>query len=151
MQINFTNKQYWDLMRSVYIADWVANAICEQDMEMDLGIQEIRKHVFSLAKEMSYQDYVEYDQDLDEYFATAKLEDDPTTRGIIDRYDEHSTWENLGQWLGERDFFKKYTTEEIQDMPNEEYFLKHMECECFWEEEFEKYGLKRLIVDESKS
>ncbi len=41
-------------MRATYMADWMANAICERGMKQDTGIKAIRNHVFSFAKEMGY-------------------------------------------------------------------------------------------------
>ena len=41
MKINFTKQQYKHLMRAMYFADWVTNAVCVDDEEKDKGIQEI--------------------------------------------------------------------------------------------------------------
>ena len=50
MKIDVTKKQYWDLMRGMYMADWVANAICEADMKRDEDIKETRNYIFSLRR-----------------------------------------------------------------------------------------------------
>ena len=55
-------------------------------------------------------------------------------------------WEELADMLGERDFFRKYTKEEIEKMSDEERFTKRMECEDTWEEEFENNGIERLVL-----
>jgi len=149
MQIELSKKQYWHLLRAVYMADWMANAICEADMEEDKGIEEIQDYVFSFAKEMGFEKYVQYDEGLKEHFATFDLEDEQSVRSHIDRYDEHITWENLVDWLGDRDFSRKYSEEEIKNMSREEYFIKRMECETPWEEELAEYGLERITIDES--
>ena len=52
IKINLTKEQYWNLIRATYMADWMANAICEAGMEQDAGIKEIRDHIFSFAKEV---------------------------------------------------------------------------------------------------
>ena len=150
MKINITKKQYWDLMRGMYMADWMANAICEADMKQDDGIKEARNHIFSFAKEMGYEDYADYDDKLGTYYATFDMDDEPSIRTLIERYDEHSAWEELGEWLGERDFFAKYTREEIKAMNDEVRFTKRMQCELVWGEEFEKYGVERLSAKDGK-
>jgi|SRR3989344_7896271 len=150
MKINLTKKQYWNLMRGMYMADWMANAICEADMKQDDGIKEARNYVFSFAKEFGYEDFVEYDDKLGAYYATFDMDDEPVTRGLIERFEEHSAWEELIDWLGDRDFFRKYTQEEIEKMTDDDCFIKRMECEIVWEEEFEKYGIERLKIDETK-
>lgn len=151
MKISFTKKQYWNLMRGMYMADWMANAICDADMKQDEEIKEARNYIFSFAKEMGFEDYVEYDKELGRYFATFDMDDEPVTRGLIERFEEHSAWDELSGWLGDRDFFKKYSPEEIEKMDDEERFMKRMECEIVWEKEFESRGIERLhIVDETK-
>ncbi len=137
-------------MRAVYMADWMANAICDADMKQDEGIKEVRNYVFSFAKEMGFEDYVAYDENMGRYYATYDMDDEPVTRGLIERYEEHSVWENLSSWLGERDFFKKYSLEEIKEMDDKERFIKRMECEIFWGKEFEKRGIERLFIKKSK-
>jgi len=151
MKINLTKEQYWNLMRAVYMADWMANAICESDMKQDDKIKEIRDYVFSFAKEMGFEDYAEYDEELGKYYATFDMDDDPATRQLIERYDEHSAWDEISSWLGERDFHRKYSREEIEKMTDEERFTKQMECEAVWGEEFEKNGIDRLKVDKNKN
>ncbi len=150
MKINITKKQYWDLMRGMYMADWMANAICDADMKKDDGIKEARNYIFSFAKEFGYEDYAEYDDELGNYYATFDMDDEPVTQALIERYDECVSWDEIGEWLGERDFYRKYTREEIEAMSGEDYFMKFMECQIVWEEEFEKHGIERLKIDEAE-
>jgi hypothetical protein len=49
-------------------------------------------------------------------------------------------------WLGERDFFRKYSRDEIKRMSDDDRFMKRMECEIVWEKEFEKHGIERLKI-----
>lgn len=137
-------------MRGMYMADWMANAICEEGMKEDDGIKEARNYIFSFAKEMGYEDFVDHDEKSGKYYATFDMDDEPSTRKLIKRFEEHSAWEELTDWLGERDFFRKYTKEEIKKMSDEDRFMKRMECEMVWGEEFEKYGVERLKIDDTK-
>ena len=54
MNIEFTKKQYWNLLRAMYMADWMANAICSVETEQDSAIKEIRDYIFSFTKEMGF-------------------------------------------------------------------------------------------------
>ena len=146
MKINLTKKQFWNLIRATYMADWMANAICERGMKEDDGIKEIRDHVFSFAKEMGYEKFVEYTKDMGKYYATFDMDDEPTTRKLINRYDEHAFWEEIIERLGERDFFRKYTKDEIKKMSDDEHYNKHMECEMVYGKEFENNGIERLGI-----
>ncbi len=147
MKINITKEQYWHLLRSVYIADWIANAICERDMKEDEDIKKVRNHVFSFAKDFGYDDFVTYDDELKSYFSTWDLDDESSTREIIERYDEHIFWEELSERMGERDFHDKYKPAEIEKMSDEERFTKHMKCQIVWEKELEKNGVERIELD----
>ena len=151
INIQFTKEQFWDLMRSLYMADWMANAICEMDMKEDKGIKDIRDYIFSFAKEMGYGDYVEYDDEHKKFYATLDMDDEPTTRKLVERYDEHSFWDEIIERLGERDFFRKYARSDMVKMNKEEYFTKCMESEQVWAEEFEKHGIDRLEIVDRKN
>lgn len=129
------------------MADWTANAICEADMKQDEDIKGIRNHIFSFAKEMGFEKYIGYDKDIG-YYADFELDDEPSIRSLIERYDEHSFWDELVDRLGERDFMKKYTREQRKAMTDEEHFSKRMECEESWGKELEENGVGRLRVDE---
>jgi len=150
MKINITKKQYWKLMKAVYMADWMANAICNSDMKQNDDIKEIRNYVFSFAKEMGCGDYAEYDNTLGTYYATFDMDDETTTRELINRYDDHMFWEEIADRLGERDFKKRYKQKDIKEMSNEDCFTKQMDYQIVWEKEFEKHGIDRLKIDTTK-
>jgi hypothetical protein len=148
MKILFTKKQFRDLLHALYMADWMSNAICEDDMKQDEGIKKIRNYIFSFAKDFGFEEYVEHDKEMNEYYATFTLDDDPRVRGLIERYDEHTFWEEAVEILGKRDFFERYTKKDWDKMTNEERREKMWQCEAVWGEEFEKFGIDRVrIVD----
>src|SRR3990167_4270647 len=124
MKINLTKKQYWNLVRAVYMSDWVANAICEADMKQDDEIKKIRNYIFSFAKEMGFEDYAKYDSKLGKYYATFDMDDEPSTRSLIERYDEHVSWDEISEWLGELFFLKKHTQEKKKKRPGDVLFIK---------------------------
>lgn len=150
MKINITKKQYWNLMRALYMADWMANAICEAGMKEDDDIKQIRDYIFSFAKQMGYGNYVTYDKETEKYYADFDLDDEPSARALIDRYDEYSFWDEAIGRFGERDFFNKYTEQEIKEMDNDERFIERMECDEKWHDEFEEHGIERLEINKKK-
>ncbi len=145
MKIELTKEQYWDLMRATYMADWMANAICEADMEMDEGIKAVRNHIFSFAKEAGFEKFVGYDERIG-YHATYDMDDEPTTRALIKRYDERAMWDELMDALAERDFERATTPALRAVMSHEERVERVWELEAKWSEEFEEYGVERLEV-----
>ena len=150
MKINITKKQYWDLMRVVYMADWMANAICESDMKEDDGIKDIRNYIFSFSKEMECEKYATYDEEMGKWYATWNMDDEPSVRTLIERYDEHTMWEELVETLGARDFLHTYSKEELDGMTQEEHTEKIWESEAHWGKEFEEHGVERVRVVDDK-
>jgi len=147
MKLEFTKEQYWHLMRAVYIADWMANAVTVSDSETDNGIGSLEKYIYSFAKEMGYGKYINTNEEENSHEANSDLDDEPMIRKLIERYDEFTSWEEIAGWLGERDFHRKYKDDEITKMSNEDRFLKLMECQIVWEEEFENNGISRIDIN----
>jgi len=150
MKVNITKKQYWHLLRAMYMADWMTNAICEGDMEKDTDTEELENYIHSWAKDFGYEKFFQFDEELGRYFPTCDLDDNPSIRDFIDRYDNHVMWDGLVDMLGSRDFLKKYSREEIEKMSQEEYLKTIWSHKSKWEEEFEKHGIKRITLNTDK-
>lgn len=151
MKINFTKKQYENLLKIVYLGNWMANAIHDRSEEdpIDKDLEEIENYIFSFAKDFGLDNYVEYDEGHKKYFPTNDF--DELAHKYIEEYDDDAFWEELSGRLGERDFLEKYPKEEIEKMDKEDHFLKEMDCQIYWEEEFEKNGLKKIGIRKMKS
>jgi hypothetical protein len=141
MKINFTKKQYEDLLKLVYLGNWVVNAH-KVNIEPD-NFDQLEGYVFSFAKDFGLDNYADTD-DPTMVYPTGQFEDETAVQDIISEYDDATFWEELGDQLGERDFYEKYSESEIQKMDFNERIIKlydHMEK---WSEEFEKHGVARL-------
>ena len=150
MKINITKKQYWHLMRAMYMANWMVNAICEGDMKQDTDIEELENHIHSYAKDFGYGEFVQFSERFGRYFSTADFDDEPSIRGFIERYDEYVMWDELIEMLASRDLRKKYSREEIEKMSPEEFFEAEWSCREKWGKEFEKHGIKRITLNTDK-
>ena len=142
MKINLTKKQYESLAKAVYLGNWMANAQ-RTGQKGDLHMkeyEEITDYIFSLAPEFGLPKTFEHDLECDEHGKTTEV------NRLHEEYDEETFWDELCDMLGERDFYRKYSKEERQKMTDDEHFTKLMECQIFWEEELEKYGIERLEV-----
>ena len=144
MKINFTKKQYESLAKIVYLGNWMANAqrTGSKDDSRLQEYDEIAECIFSLSPMFglpeNYENEIEFSDD-DSITEVSRLHEE---------YDEDMFFDELPHRLGERDFYKKYTPEQIEKMTEEERFIKLMECEIAWETEFETYGIERIgIVD----
>lgn len=145
MKIDLTKKQFEDLMKLVYLGNWMANAIRTDDRIKKY--EDLQSHVFSYAKDLGFDEYVD-DEDSNDgvFYPTRFFEEDTEVDQLRTEYDEDAFWSELPNRLGERDFYKKYTEKELKKMSREEYFLKMQECIIKWEEELEKNGIDRLGI-----
>ena len=146
MKIDLTKEQYENLVKIVYLGNWVVNAIrtgAEGDERIE-KYEDTEQYIFSFYKDFGLEKYIEYDKEFKEFFPTSELEDNSDTRGYLEDYDNEAFWDELGDRLGDRDFFRKYTEEEIKAMDQKERFLTNQKSIIKYEEEFEKYGIDRL-------
>ena len=145
MKIEFSKEQFLALMKTVYLGNWLANAIRTDDKYKDYEAME--DYIFSFAKEAGFDRYVNHEpKDGDRYYPTSYFEEETDVDILKDEYDDELFWEELIERLGNRDFLNKYGKEEIRKMNREERFIKRMECEEKYEDEVEKYGVERLEI-----
>jgi hypothetical protein len=143
MKINLTKKQYESLAKAVYLGNWIANAHrtgAKNDPTMK-EYEDIYDYIFSLAEEFGLPEDFEYDVE----FGKNGDFDGEVSR-LHEEYDAESFWDELCDRLGERDFHRKYTKEQIMKMTKDERFIKLQECVMVWEEECENHGVDRLEV-----
>ena len=155
-KIEFTKKEFWDLLRAIYLADWVANAICTSESKKDKGISKIRNKVLMEVSETEFEDYADFDSENNQVYPSWKLDDEPTTRALIDRYNEETFWEEIFEKLTDRDIVKHISTLDLKEQMRiakfdfmdrielEEPFRKH------WDKELRKHGIDRLEIVEKR-
>jgi hypothetical protein len=122
MEIKLTKEQYENLLKLVYLGNWIVNAI-RSGAE---GDEQIEKY--------------------NQLFPTRELGQDPEIEKYLEDYNEEIFWQELAERLGTRDFLRKYGKEAIEKMDPEERFLKHQEFIIKYEEEFEKSGIENLEI-----
>src|SRR3989344_9155736 len=116
MHIEFTKEQYEQLLKLVYLGNWIANAIHTgaKDDPRDEQLKAVEDYVFSFAKEMGFSSLVEYDEKFKQHFPTSAFDD--FVQRYIDEYDEDCFWEELFYRLSNRDFARVYTKDQISKM-----------------------------------
>jgi hypothetical protein len=143
--IELTNEQYQALMKAVYLGNWVANAHRIDDKKNDY--EAIEDYVFSLAPKFGLSRYMDHDAvDGKRYFPTAAFENETDVETLHAEYDAETVWDELAQWLGEGDFFERYSETEIKAMSQDERFVKLSECIDVYEDEFAKHGMERVRI-----
>lgn len=147
MKIEFTKEQFENLMKLVYLGNWMANASRTDDTIEKY--ENIEDYVFSHAKDFGLEKYVDDEDAKDgKFYPTRFFEEETDVDDLRDEYEDETFWSELPDRLGERDFFKKYSQEEIEKMSRDERFLKVQECIIKWEEELENNGIDRLEINE---
>jgi hypothetical protein len=143
MKIHFTKKQYEDLLKLVYLGNWMANANRVEDKFKNMD--ELEGYVFSHAKEFGMERWADTD-DPDMTYPTRYFEEESGVEELIDDYDDENFWDELSDRLGERDFAERYSEKEREVMERVKYMSTLFEAVARWEEELEQYGLTRLRV-----
>ena len=143
MKINFTKKQYEDLLKLAYLGSWMINAHKVKDKPDNF--EELESYIFSFAKEFGMPEYLD-DEVGDRAYPTRTFEEESGVLDIIGAYDEENFWEELVDHLCKRDLKEQVSEEEFEQMDFEERMTKMIELEKKWHNELEQYGLSRLRV-----
>lgn len=149
VSLELTKDQFLSLLKAVYLGNWMANAN-RDGSPSNLHKKEyeaIEDFVFSRAKLAGFPQYVD-DGDANEgkFFPTGLFESETDVHELHDAYDEETFWNELIDRLGKRDFFGRYTEDELHDMSQEDWFEKLYECKETWVEEVQTHGIERLGI-----
>jgi len=146
MKIKFTKEQYENLLKLVYLGNWMINAIrsgAKGDEQIE-KYNELEQYIFSFAKDAGLERYIEFNERYDKFFPTRDFEEDKEIEQYLEDYNDEIFWDELADRLGTRDFIRQYGMEMIEKMDSEERFLKQQEFIIKYEEEFEKNGIENL-------
>jgi hypothetical protein len=146
MNIEISKKEYRTLLDVLHIADWVLHA---HKTEEGLETEEFRlleQKFLSLAEDMGFGHFVEYDPDMKKYFPTGEYEETSSVMEAIVDYDNESFWEELTERLATRDLIQQEGKDKVVALEFEERMIKMETFQGRYEEEFERQGLNRLVI-----
>ena len=146
MQIELSQDEYKTLLGILEISDWVLFGHHNPDPEDRKKFRDFEQKIFGYAKEMGFEDLIEYDSKLQEYLPTQKHDDNSEVMPFIQDYDNISFWEELKSRLALRDSLRKYGQAKLNQMSDEDQFRIQRENEDKYQTEFEKYGVTRLEI-----
>lgn len=141
MKINFTKKQFTQLLDLLYLGEWTANS-SRSYTERHTGYDELVQYVYAFAKEMGQEEKIIFDKQSNEYFPTQEYE--KQLQPIIDENDNDVFWQELSMRLSQRDLAKGEKVLKDQEERTKRLF----ELDEYYEEEFVNNGLARLVVKE---
>ena len=147
IQLELTEDQYGDLLKLVYLGNWLANGIY-LPQERDAQFDEIEQAVMSKAEEAGFGDLIVRDEKSGRYSANALFENQPEIQESIDDYDDEAFWDGLVMRLTERDLINDRGADEVQAMGLTERLRAEVPFLRRYDKEVEKYGVDRLFIKE---
>lgn len=107
MKIDITKKEYEILLDILYIVDWVLHShrigISAETEEYRSLIQKL----YSYAKDIGYEDFIEYSRTMEEYVPTVEYEETNDSMEFIEEFENDSSWEGLVERLALRDLIQQ--------------------------------------------
>ncbi len=144
MEIQFTKEQYRDLLRLVYLGNWMVNSIRIDDIVGKYN--DLTNYIYSHAKEAGMEECVDHDEKSDKYCPSIKLEQDDEVEKYLDEYNDENFWDELIHRLSTRDVIEKYGKDFSKKITFEELMKKEQPFIDKYAEEFERNGIKNLVI-----
>lgn len=138
-KIEFSQEQYLELMKLVYLGRWMMSSHLEEPDESN-----IEQFIYSQAKSFALEDWVDVDPSNGKYFPSPTLEEE--MEPAIQEYDNYTFWDELAWQLAERDFTKKHDEAQILCMTNDEIFLEKSALSDKYFDEFLTNGLDHFTL-----
>lgn len=144
MEIQLSRKQFETLIKSVYLGDWMVNAIRAPGSYVP-EFEELEQYLLSLTHESDLRDMVEFNPTLSQFFL--KEECHEKLQPFIDEYDDDAFWDGLVDRLADRDFLET-CGDSAERMDQDERFRRLSTFVDRYEKEIEEHGVDRLRVIE---
>lgn len=146
MKINLTKKEYRALLDLVSIAEWVMNSHRTDKDPRSPEHDQIEQKILSHARDFGFENLVTYNKKYDRYDHTREYEDSENFFPFIEEFEEDSFWDKLCTYLAKRDLLLKLGVEKITAMDPFDRISMEDEIAVRYSEEFEKNGLKNLVL-----
>ena len=143
MKISLTKDQFQELLKLVYLGNWLANSIRSVDDQIQAS-DDILDYVLSIAKKEKIEGVVDFDKGLQKHYPTVEYEE--SLSDCIDEYDNVLFWEGLLLRLVERDLINKFGLEAVKQMTFDEIVEKERPFREKYQKEFEQNGIDSLIL-----
>jgi hypothetical protein len=146
MQIELTKEQYRKLVEVLFLGDWLVNShrTGAKGDEIKTEYKKLEQHILSYSKEFQLGQLVM--EEAGEYFTTMKFEEN--LMPLIEEYDEYTFWEQLAEQMAEKDLREEIG---LVKKLKEEHIDRKYEIEETYQEEFEKNGLRNLVLNKQVS
>lgn len=150
MKIEFTEKQFRELLLAYLIGKYTKDAVDELQDKYDHDKSgEIENYLLEQAEKNGLRDLVDHFQKWLTPSDALSEESDRYTH----EFGEDEFWHELITRLGQRDFEKEKTEDDIKQMKENSGWYPEKIHDYYekYENEFEKYGIDRLEINEKAS
>lgn len=140
MQIELSKEQYRELVKLIYLGNWMMNSFRNAE-ERITSVEEVEQYIYSLAKQFESEHLIQYNADYNFYDATIDMEAE--MQQFIDAYDEDTFWAELADRLSMRDIARKVgpVSQLTEDQIDDKFALEEK-----YYREFEKNGLRNVFI-----
>lgn len=136
MKIEVSTDQYKKLLKAFYLGDLVLHSMKEEEDETDDTYVTTEQYFLSLAKQFDCEEYVQYDEELNQYFPTPAMEHefDPAMR----KYEEEILPDQIAALMARNDVDSRIRANQLKQedavevlFELEDRYLDHFEREGF--------------------
>ena len=145
MTITLSDEQYRRVVILTMLGEWMVNATRQ---EPDSDFEVAASQLYSFAKGTHAEKLVSYDDEATQWVASA--ESDAEIHAFIDDYDDKTFWEDLTTRMAERDLVADRGERAVNGMRSGERVRAIQTYAKKYVDEFEKYGLERLVLLERR-
>ncbi len=137
-------KEYLALLKTAYLADWLANAHAETAADENREIVAICRKVYALAESFGFGDLVPYDHGRDDFIPSRDFVEEMESAFIAEHVDRNF-WRELAARLTDRVMDEKFGAE-MDGWSDEQYRKQRDPIERKVENELRENGLKNLFL-----
>ena len=146
MKITLTKEQYLDLIKIVYLGDWLVNSYRVRESDMEL--EDIEQHIYSYGKEFGFENLLKENEGSGKIYPTGKFDD--MLSQYFEEYDNEVFWETLIEQMAIKELLSTLDKKEISRMSTIDRVMKLEKFRGKYETEFEKNGLKNVEFKRGK-
>ncbi len=142
VKIELSEKQYKNLLKLVYLGEWVSQSYNEEPSE---ELADAVQAIYEASKGNKLENLIELDEKSKQYFPTAEMEENMLE--YIDEYDDNVFWDELVDRMAERDFINELGEDTVGKMSFEDRIEKEDPFIEKYEDEFGKNGIDNLKLN----
>ena len=145
--VEFTRGQFEDLVRCMYLAQWMINGVHTDD-ERNKRYEQLEQYIYALARKMEIGDMVEFFKEQNRFILKDEFVEGNEVERYRREYDDEIFWSELIQRLATSDFVERWGTELLTSIGSREEVEKRQPFLKKYIDEFEKNSVQNIRIQE---